>query len=36
MEEAVELARSHPHLVHNETLHVLEIQDVEGGPDAPA
>ena len=34
MDEAVELARSHPHLVHNEVLHILEIQDVEGGPDA--
>ena len=29
MDEAVELARSHPHLVHNEVLHIQEIHDVD-------
>ena len=34
MDEAVELARTHPHLVHNDVLHIHEIHDVDGGPDA--
>ncbi len=28
MGEAIELTRDHPHLVHNDTLQILEIQDV--------
>lgn len=28
MDEAVDLARGHPHLVHNDILHIHEIQDV--------